>query len=36
MRRLRDTGITWMLRTGKLPAEVMRWAGHDDIATTMG
>lgn len=33
---LRATGITWMALRGDEPLKIMRRAGHEDIATTMG
>ena len=33
---LRATGITWMAIRGDEPLKIMRRAGHEDIATTMG
>ncbi|WP_437603965.1 site-specific integrase [Sorangium sp. So ce590] len=33
---LRATGITWMALRGDEPIKIMRRAGHEDIATTMG
>jgi integrase len=33
---LRATGITWMALRGEEPIKIMRRAGHENIATTMG
>lgn len=33
---LRATGITWMAIRGDEPVKIMRRAGHEDMATTMG
>ncbi len=33
---LRATGLTWMAIRGDEPIKIMRRAGHEDIATTMG